>query len=138
MWAKEILLGVIGLSSGMVVSAGLFSFIVSLGVVSDFADRTHTGSKILLYGDAIVIGGTLGNLMSIYQPKLLFGSWFLVVFGVFSGIFVGCWSIALAEILNVFPIFIRKTKILHYVPYVILMLAIGKGIGAFIFYYLGW
>ena len=138
MWVREILLGIIGLSSGMIVAGGLFSFIASLGVISDFADRTHTGSKVLLYGDAAVVGGILGNVASIYQPRLLLGSWFLVVFGIFSGIFVGCWSIALAEILNVFPIFIRKAKILHYVPYVILMLAVGKGIGAFIFCYLGW
>lgn len=138
MWVREILLGITGLSMGMVVAGGIFSFIASLGVISDFADRTHTGSKVLLYGDAIVVGGTLGNLVSVYQPKLLLGPWFLIVFGIFSGIFVGCWAIALAEILNVFPIFIRKVKIIRYVPYVILMLAIGKGIGAFVFYYLGW
>ncbi len=138
MWGRQILLGIIGISSGAVVAAGIFSFIASLGIVSDFADRTQTGSKVLLYGDSIVLGGILGNIFSVYQPKLLFGTWFLALFGIFSGIFVGCWSIALAEILNVFPIFIQKAKILQYVPYLILMIAIGKGIGAFVFYYLGW
>ena len=138
MWAKEILLAVIGLSSGAIVSSGLFSFIASLGVVSDFADRTHTGSKVLLYEDAIILGGSLGNLFWIYQLQIPNGAWLLGIFGLLSGIFVGCWSMALAEILNIFPIFIRRAKILQSVPYIILCIAIGKGLGALIFFFLGW
>ncbi len=57
MWIKEALLAVIGLSAGMVVAGGLFSFIIGLGVVSDFADRTHTGEHILLYEDSVALGG---------------------------------------------------------------------------------
>ena len=53
MWGKQILLGILGLSAGMGTAAGLFSFIIGLGVVSDFADRTHTGEKILWYEDCI-------------------------------------------------------------------------------------
>ena len=34
---------------------------------------------------------------------------------------------ALAEILNVFPIFVRRLKVAKAVPYVILALALGKG-----------
>ena len=96
MWAKELLLAVIGLSSGAIVSGGLFSFIASLGVVSDFADRTHTGSKVSLYEDAIILGGSLGNLFWIYQIQMTNELWLLIFFGLFSGIFVGCWSMALA------------------------------------------
>ena len=42
MWAGQIFLGILGMSAGVVVAGGLFSFIVELGVISDFADRTHT------------------------------------------------------------------------------------------------
>ena len=38
MWAQNILLAVIGLSAGVIVASGLFSFVIELGVVSDFAD----------------------------------------------------------------------------------------------------
>ena len=138
MWGKEILLAVIGLSSGAIVAGGLFSFIASLGIVSDFADRTHTGSKVMLYEDAIILGGSLGNLFSVYRLQIPHGAWLLPFFGMFSGVFVGCWSMALAEILNIFPIFIRRAKILQSVPYIILCIAIGKGLGAFIFFFLGW
>ena len=35
MWAQNILLAVIGLSAGVIVASGLFSFVIELGVVSD-------------------------------------------------------------------------------------------------------
>ena len=66
MWAQNILLAFIGLSAGAAVAGGLFSFIIGLGVVSDFADRTHTGECILLYEDSVALGGILGNIFSIY------------------------------------------------------------------------
>lgn len=138
MWAKELLLAVIGLSSGAIVSGGLFSFIASLGVVSDFADRTHTGSKVSLYEDAIILGGSLGNLFWIYQIQMTNALWLLIFFGLFSGIFVGCWSMALAEVLNIFPIFIRRVKMVKCIPYIILSIAIGKGAGALLFFFRGW
>ena len=40
MWAQNILLAVIGLSAGVIVASGLFSFVIELGVVSGFC-RPH-------------------------------------------------------------------------------------------------
>ena len=134
MWA-QVLMAVIGLSAGMVVAGGLFSFISELGVVSDFADRTHTGEHILLYENSVALGGILGNIFFIYGIRIPFGTWLLPVFGLFGGIFVGCWSMALAEILNVFPVFLRRVKLLRGIQYLILGVAVGKGIGALIFFF---
>ena len=137
MWGK-IILGILGLSAGMGTAAGLFSFIIGLGVVSDFADRTHTGEHILLYENSVALGGMLGNILIIYHLPITMMSWLLPVFGLFAGIFTGCWSMALAEILNVFPIFVRRAKLFRCIPYLILAMAIGKGIGALVFFYNGW
>ena len=49
-------LALIGISAGMVVAGGVFSFIVELGVISDFADRTHTAKHILFYEDMVSAG----------------------------------------------------------------------------------
>ena len=132
MWAVQILMAVIGLSAGMVVAGGLFSFISGLGVISDFADRTHTGEYIMLYEDSVALGGILGNLFFIYQIEIPYGAWLVPIFG---GIFVGCWSMALAEILDVFPIFVRRVKLLRGIQYVILGVALGKGLGALLFFF---
>ena len=144
MLAANILLGIIGLSAGVIVAGGLFSFIVGLGVISDFADRTHTGEHVLLYEDSVALGGMLGNLVWIYSlanPLSVAG--FLgeisaAFFGLLSGIFVGCWAMALAEMLDVFPIFIRRFKVIKYVPYMILAVAIGKFVGAMVYFVNRW
>ena len=138
MWGKQILLGILGLSAGMGTAAGLFSFIIGLGVVSDFADRTHTGEKILWYEDCIAAGGILGNLFWVYQIWIPGGRWLLSVFGLFSGIFVGCWSMALAEVLNIFPSVVRRIKLIKCIRFLILGMALGKGIGAIWYFYMRW
>ena len=138
MWIRQGILGIIGLSSGAVIAAGLFSFITSLGVISDLADRTHTGKYVKLYEDAITLGGVLGNFSYFFRPSLLVGEAFLLPLGLLIGIFVGCEIMALAEILNVFPIFIRRVKLVRYVPYFILILALGKTVGEMVFAFYRW
>ena len=70
MWAQNILLAVIGLSAGVIVASGLFSFVIELGVVSDFADRTHTGEHILLYEDSVALKDSMiAELMTIIRTQ---------------------------------------------------------------------
>lgn len=138
MWVNQIILAIIGLSGGLVVAGGLFSFIIELGVVADFADRTHTGNRIMLYEDCVALGGITGNVMFIFKVPIPGGAWILPVFGLLAGVFVGCWAMALAETLNLFPIFIRRLKIVKYITVFILSAAVGKGIGSFIFFFNRW
>ena len=138
MWAQQILLAAIGISAGVAVSGGLFSLIVELGVIADFADRTHTGDKVLFYEDCTAAGCILGNIIYVFHIGIPAGVWGLGIFGIFAGIFVGCWSMALAEILNVFPVFMRRARIVRYMSAFIISLAVGKGLGACLFFFRGW
>ena len=138
MWVAQVLMALIGLSAGAIVAGGLFGFIVSLGVVSDFADRTQTADKVLVYEDAVAVGGIVGNLLYTYRIVLPGISWGLGIFGLLAGIFVGCWAMALTEILNVFPIFTRRIHLTQGISYIILSIAIGKGIGSLVYYFNGW
>lgn len=137
-WAEQILLAAIGLSAGVVAAGGLFSFIAGLGVVSDFADRTHTGEHVMLYETSVALGGILGNLFIVYQVSIPWGSWIAAIFGLFAGIFTGCWAMALAEILNVFPIFARRAKLTKGIAGIIIGIAMGKGLGALLFFWQRW
>ena len=128
----------VGLSAGTVIAGGLFSFIASLGIVSDLADRTHTGKYVKVYEDAIVLGGIIGNIMFLSKRSIPIGEFVLVPLGLFIGIFVGCEIMALAEILNVFPIFVRRVKLVKYVPYFILTVALGKTVGEMVFAFYRW
>ncbi|HIZ74127.1 MAG TPA: stage V sporulation protein AB [Candidatus Mediterraneibacter stercoravium] len=137
-WAAQAVLAAAGLSAGVATAAGLFSFVVELGVVADFADRTHTAEHILFYEDCVALGGIVGNILYVFHIGIPLGTPLLAAFGAFAGIFAGCWAMALAEILNVFPIFMRRAKVVRYLSAFIISMALGKGLGAFLFFFRRW
>lgn len=129
MLVRQILLAIIGSSAGAVAAGGLFAFIVELGVISDFADRTHTAEHIRVYETCVALGGIFGNLFWLYQIPVPGGIVLAVFLGIFFGMFVGCWAMALAEILNLFPVFMRRLRLADGLPAVILGIAAGKVTG---------
>ena len=148
---RQLLLGVIGLAAGGTIAAGVYAFLAIIGVFVRLIGKTGTRKHILLYETVIVLGGTLGNLVYVFGigsssmmqwlsdgAQLSAGSGLLGIFGIFSGIFVGCWAMALAEILNVFPVFMRRARIVRYIAAFTISVALGKGLGAGLFFFRGW
>lgn len=137
---------------GLLSSGGVFTVFVTVGLVPRFADKTHTATKIILYENCIVAGAVLGCILSVYgdffTEKLgmaalnliprwgLWGNGILAVFGIFAGMFVGCFAIAIAEMLNTIPIFTRRIRLGKGVGIVMLCLALGKTVGSLIYFYL--
>ena len=97
-----------GLCAGMVVAAGLFTFISTLGIVTRLAQITRTANWLHWYENGFIAGGILGNLLWIFSVPLVTGAVGLIVSGLFFGIFTGCFIGAIAEILNAFPIFMHR------------------------------
>ena len=54
----------------------------------------------------------------------------------FTGIFAGCLAGALAEVVNIIPIFSRRVKLRKGFPYMVKAAALGKCIGCLIQFYL--
>lgn len=129
--SKFILLAFIGVVAGFIISAGLFAFITMIGVLTRLAIRTNTSQHILLYEDIVIVGATLGNILFLFEIKFFIGVIGLVLYGFFSGCYVGCLAVALEEVLQVFPIISRRMKLTVGMPFIVLALAIGKGIGTF-------
>lgn len=138
MWWQQTLLGLMGLSAGFAVAGGLFALIIALGVVSRFAGRTHTAKYVFWYEDAIALGGILGNLASVYQVALPVGRIGAGIFGTFAGIFVGAWAMALTEIVNIIPIFTRRITLRRGMELIILSMALGRTLGALLFFVQKW
>ena len=138
MWIREIFLGFVGLAGGFGVAAGVFAFVVTLGVVPRFAGKTHTVSRVLSYETAIFWGGIFGALLSVFHLKIPLSGWigrgFLGIFGLSAGIYTGCLAMALAEIVNTFPIMFRRTRMKVGQEWVVVAMALGKMAGAFYFY----
>lgn len=127
--SKTILLFVLGLAGGLIVSAGIYAFITLLQIIQRLSSRTDTAKHVLFYEDCVMAGGILGNFIDIYQISIPIGMVGLAMYGVFSGMFVGCLAIALAEIIDVIPAFGRRIKLKVGIPYLVLCIALGKALG---------
>ncbi len=134
MWIKQVFLGLIGLASGSAISAGVFSFIISIGVVPRIIGKSRTAADIIAYENAVILGGVVGNLLSLFPIQAPLGIWLIVVFGLSAGIFTGCLAVALAEILNTFPIMFRRFGIKEGLSWLLFFMALGKAVGALYFY----
>lgn len=131
-------LGFVGLCSGVIIAGGLAGLMIGLSIVPRYAGITHTAKYILLYEDATLLGTISGIICFLFHLQLPLGFFLLTLFGLFSGIFLGGWILALAEMADVFPILCRRIKFSEGLPKVILCIALGKCIGSLIFYFLGW
>ena len=135
---------------GLLSSGGVFTVFVTVGLVPRFADKTHTAQKILWYENCIVSGAVTGCLLSVYPEAFsdmmtqitgsikmweIWGNGILGVFGVFAGMFVGCFAIAIAEMLNTIPIFTRRIRLGKGMGVAMLCIALGKTVGALIYFY---
>lgn len=133
-----------GAGCGSLVAAGIFTFINSLGIVTRLAQVTRTADKLLCYETWISLGAVFGNVWwLIISDKFLAGNLekivenipdifafcMLSIFGLLSGIFVGCLIGAIAEILDAFPIMFRRIHLASGLAWVIAALAAGKFTG---------
>ena len=114
------------------MAAGLYAFITLLKVIQRLSTSTGTASYTMFYEDCVILGGILGNLYYIYEWRLRLTSVFLVVYGAFSGIFVGCLAIALAEVLDVIPALSRRIGLRVGLSFIVICTAVGKGLGSLI------
>ena len=134
MYLKLAGLALVGLCSGAVVAAGLFAFVVTIGVVVRIIAKRHTSVHSRVYEDVIAVGATVGKLYYFYHWSLPGGNLFMVLFGTFSGIYVGCLVMALSETVNAIPVMSRRLRLTMGLPYLILSVALGKAVGALIYF----
>ena len=156
LFIKQLFLAVIGVSSGLIVSAGVFTVLISVGLIPRFAGKMHVARKIFVLEEMVVFGTLFGGFFSIFsdwgmvgefvrEHRLfgenategvwnLIGTLFLLVSGVFAGIFVGCLALAIAEMLNTIPIFARRIGFRHGLGVAILAVAMGKLVGSLIYF----
>lgn len=135
MFLKEVLLGLIGLSAGGIIAAGVFAFLAIIGVYPRLIGMTHTKKHIMLFETMIILGGVLGNISDIYEFPLGFGGNFiLLIYGLGVGIFIGSLVMSLAETLKALPVISRRINLGVGLQYIILSLGIGKLIGSLVFF----
>lgn len=133
----QIVLGLIGISSGFIVAGGVIALLVGLGIITRYAALTKTAGQVRIYETGILFGGIFGNLLTIYGIKVPLGSVGVGVMGLCFGIYVGSWILALADIVNIFPVFSRRIGMTKGMSIVIITIAAGKVIGSLLHFYYG-
>lgn len=150
---KLVFLAIIGASYGILAAAGVFTVLVAVGLVPRFAGKTHTANKVLLYEEMVILGTIVGSFLSVFPEYCQFAAFWQqrlpeyrrlwevlgnsaqVIFGVFSGMFIGCLALAIAEMLDSIPIFTRRISFRHGIGLAILSVAFGKVCGSLLYFW---
>ena len=120
--------------------------------------RRHSGRRFCFFGHHRGLSpgdwkngdkpsySSFGNVLDIFEFPMLFGArglgipilghLVLGIFGLCSGIFVGCLVMSLAETLKALPVISRRIRLAVGLQYVILSVALGKLFGCLV-YFLG-
>ena len=156
MLIKQVFMAILGASFGFVVSGGVFTVLISVGLMPRFAGKMHIAEHIFTLEGMVVLGTIAGDFLSVFSDYGHIGKWIfshevfgagrteaiwyvagsigLILFGGFSGIFVGCLALAIAEMLNTIPIFSRRIGFRHGLGVAILAVALGKLAGSLIYF----
>ena len=135
----KIILAITGIGAGFIISAGVFALITSTGIITRFADKTHTAKSIQLYETIVIAGGILWNIFWIMESHFKFtgqpAKIFQGIMGLCQGIFVGCLAVALAEALNGTA---RRAKLQMGLSFIVLSVAVGKVLASLLQFYNDW
>lgn len=150
---KYLFLIVFATSYGLLSSAGVFTVLVAVGLVPRFAGKTHTAKKVILYEEMVIFGTLVGTILSIFPEYTQFAAFWQqrypermllwngigtvleAVFGLFSGMFIGCLALAIAEMLDSIPILARRISFRHGMGLAILSIALGKVCGSLVYFW---
>lgn len=141
MFLRFIINIVIGVSAGIGVAAGTFAFFLVIRVIPRMIQKAKVENRIILIENMVILGVLFGTIFSLFswEKRLLFqilAQALLTIYGFCAGIFSGCIAVALAEILDTFPIFFRRLKIKESnAEALVYVMAVGKILGS-LFYFL--
>ena len=112
----KIILAITGIGAGFIISAGVFALITSTGIITRFADKTHTAKSIQLYETIVIAGGILWNIFWVMESRFKFT----------------------AEALNGTAIFARRAKLQMGLSFIVLSVAVGKVLASLLQFYNDW
>lgn len=149
MWIRKLFLILFGYAAGHMVAGGVFDVLFVTGLVPRLAGKTATAKYETKYESMIIRGTILGTVFSVFPT---FANWcgefagdflkkwqqisLLGLAGLFTGIYVGCLALAVADLFNSLPIMLRRAHIKTRTEYILLAIAIGKMTGAVVYFWL--
>lgn len=129
---RYVIVPLVGFSNGIIVGSGIVALISVLQIIPRIAQLTKTYDNVKLYEDIIVMGAVVASITSLTGIGINLGRVSVVIVGFSMGMFVGLLASALAEVLNVMPVLIRRFKLNGYITFIVYSLIFGKVIGSFL------
>lgn len=120
----------IGFSSGIVVGGGFVAFITVLNIIPRLTQLSKTEKWIKVYAASIIIGLLFGTLLSFANVSWEQPFFVLALWGIIHGIFNGMLAAALTEVLNVFPILLKRIGVDGFLLWLLMAIVFGKIIGS--------
>lgn len=133
----EIVLAFLGLSFGITVASGVVAFIISLGIVPRYAGITRTADRIMLYENASIAGAVVGSVLTVFSFSIPVGQMGLLIFGFFSGMFLGGWIVALGEVVDIYAILMRRLGLVKGISAILISMSLAKTAGSLWFFVKG-
>ncbi len=125
MFLRQLLLALVGVSAGLIVSAGVFTVLISVGLIPRFAGKMHVAHKVFVLEEAVILGTLTGSFFSVYSEWGKVGA-YVRLHDIFGS--------AIAEMLNTIPVFARRIGFRHGLGIAILAVALGKLTGSLIYF----
>lgn len=119
----------IGLGSGFIVGSGFVAFLAVLGIIPRLVQLSST-KALKSYQNSVIIGAVLGAYFTFSDYSLSLSPLLLTLLGLFQGLFVGMLAAALTEVLNVFPLLMKRLGIDQELMWLLMAIVIGKIIGS--------
>ena len=144
MFLKSVIISFIGFCSGIGVAAGTFAFFLVIRVIPRLIQKAKLEHKVIFIENMVFRGTMFGTVLSLFTWRKrwlldLLGRALLTIFGLSAGIFTGCIAVALAEILDTFPIFFRRLHLKQrYTEGLLLVMALGKMAGSLFYFFFGY
>jgi stage V sporulation protein AB len=120
----------LGLAGGFMVGGGLVAFIVVLDIIPRLTHLTRTKKYLRWFESSIILGAVVWTWLDLHGDLLFLGKWIIVPLGLLMGGFIGMLAAALTEILNVFPILMKRVGLQNAVIIFLMAMAIGKVVGS--------
>lgn len=120
----------LGLGGGLAVGGGLVAFITVLGVIPRLAQLSRSEAMIRFYEWAGIIGIQVGTWASFYHFHVSSLKIIASFIGLLAGVFVGMLAAALTEVLNVWPILVKRMGMSSKIIILLMAIALGKIAGS--------
>lgn len=125
--------GFLAVCGGLAVAFGTAAFVMALGIVPRMSAISGTRRNILWYENCVMGGMSAGMLLELCDTNIATSTVVLVFLGLGGGIFFGCWTIALGEILNMYAVLMRRLRIRVGLGMVVWALCLGKTAGILLY-----